>query len=133
MKYKLLPAVLVAVLSLTACEDLFEDGSLQPDGSKPVLEIQNPTTSQVLSAASGLRVRLTSADKDKVKELQVRVRDVGGDADYINFTTYPNKKILDYDTLLSISGLRQGAYTLTVQAMDYRTNVTSDTVGFTVK
>jgi hypothetical protein len=133
MKFKSLLASVVAVIALTACEDVFEDGSLQPDGSKPSLTIRNPTNSQVLSQADGLRIKLTVSDKDKVKELQVRVRDVGGDADFINFTTFPDKKILELDTLLTVPGLKQGDYILTINATDYRTNVASDEVGFKVK
>ena len=133
MKFtKLLASALVAV-SLTACEDLFEDGSLQPDGSKPALTIRNPTKNQILNKTSGLRVKITASDKDKVKELLVRVRAVGGDADHINFTTFPDKKILEFDTLLNASALRQGDYTLTIEATDFLTNVTSDEVAFSVK
>lgn len=124
---------MVLVVSLTACEDVFEDGSLQPDGSKPALTIRNPTKNQKLSKSSGLRVKLTASDKDKVKELHVRVRAVGGDADHINFTTFPDKKILEFDTLLSTNALHEGDYTLMIQATDFRTNVASGEVSFSVK
>lgn len=133
MKTKTLLASLVAVLMLTACEDLFEDGSLQPDGSKPSLTVKNPTTNQTLSTTSGLRIKLTATDKDKVKELQVRVHELGGEADLVNFTTFPDKKILELDTLVSVSGLHAGEYTLTISATDYRTNVASKDVSFKVK
>ena len=133
MKFTKLLASVIAVVSLTACEDIFEDGSLQPDGSKPALTIRNPTKNQKLSKSSGLRVKLTASDKDKVKELQVRVRAVGGDADHINFTTLPDKKILEFDTVLNAIQLPQGDYTLTINATDYRTNVATDEVQFSVK
>lgn len=133
MKFTKLLASAVMVVSLTACEDVFEDGSLQPDGSKPALTIRNPTSNQRLTKASGLRVKLTASDKDKVKELQVRVRAVGGDADHINFTTLPDKKILEFDTLLTAYELPQGDYTLTINATDFRTNVATGEVSFSVK
>lgn len=133
MKFTKLLASAVMVVSLTACEDVFEDGSLQPDGSKPALTIRNPTSNQRLTKASGLRVKLTASDKDKVKELQVRVRAVGGDADHINFTTLPDKKILEFDTLLTAYELPQGDYTLTINATDFRTNVATGEVTFSVK
>lgn len=133
MKFTKLLASAVMVVSLTACEDVFEEGSLQPDGSKPALTIRNPTKNQVLAKSSGLRVKLTASDKDKVKELHVRVRAVNGDADYINFTTLPDKKILEFDTLLSATELPQGNYTLTINATDYRTNVSFSEVLFSVK
>jgi hypothetical protein len=133
MKTKTLLASLVAVLMMTACEDLFEDGSLQPDGSKPSLTVKNPTANQALSTADGLRIKLTATDKDKVKALQVLVREPGDTTDLINFTTFPDKKILEVDTLLSVHELGAGSYTLTIHATDYRTNVASAEVSFRVK
>ena len=133
MKTKTLLASLVAVSMMTACEDLFEDGSLQPDGSKPNLTVKNPTTNQTLSTTNGLRIKLTATDKDKVKELQVRVHKPGGNADLVNFKTYPDKKILEVDTLVSVPGLQAGEYTLTINATDYRTNVASKEISFKVK
>ncbi|MHC2990460.1 hypothetical protein OB13_02240, partial [Pontibacter sp. HJ8] len=88
---------------------------------------------QTLTAASTVRVKFTATDKDKVRELQVRVRDVGGDADLVNFTTFPDTKVLEFDTLLTVPGMRAGAYTLTINATDYRTNVATEDVIFKVK
>lgn len=133
MKFKTLLASLVAVASLTACEDLFEDGSLQPDGSKPNLIIRNPTQNQTLSKSNGLRVKFTATDKDKVRELQVRVRDIAGGTEHISFTTFPDKKVLELDTVLNASALSQGDYTLSINVTDYRTNVASTEVLFSVK
>ena len=133
MKLRTVLASLVAVAMLTACEDLFEDGSLQPDGSKPSLTVKNPSKAQLLTQGNGLRIVATIVDKDKVKELQVRVRDVGGDADLVNFTALSDKKILEFDTLLAVPGIKPGDYTLTINATDYRTNVASEEVGFKVK
>lgn len=124
---------MVAVVALTACEDLFEDGSLQPDGSKPNLIIRNPTKNQVLIQSNSLHIKLSASDKDKVKELQVRVRDVGGDADWVNFKTFPDEKIMDLDTVVTVNGMRPGDYTLFIDATDYRTNVASSQVNFKVK
>lgn len=133
MKLRTLLASLAAVGLLTACEDIFEDGSLQPDGSKPNLTVRNPTNNQTLTAAGTVRVKFTASDKDKVKELQVRVRDVDGDADLVNFTSFPDTKVLEFDTLLTVPGMRTGAYTLTIQATDFRTNVATEDVTFKVK
>ncbi|WP_299707556.1 hypothetical protein [uncultured Pontibacter sp.] len=133
MKFKTLLASLVAVASLTACEDVFEDGSLQPDGSKPYLVIRNPTQNQALSKSDGLRVKLTATDKDKLKELRVSVRDNGTGVDYINFSAFPEKKILEIDTVLNVSELKQGDYTLKINAIDFRTNEASTEILFSVK
>lgn len=133
MKFKLLLATAVASVSLTACEDLFEDGSLQPDGSTPYLVIHTPTKMQALSKASGLRLKYSVSDKDMVKEIQVQVRESEAGTDYIQYTTQPQKKWHDVDTLLSTGHLRQGTYTLRIQATDFRTNVASEEVTFTVK
>jgi hypothetical protein len=133
MKFKLLLAMGVAVASLTACEDLFEDGSLQPDGSHPYLVIHAPTKSQALSKAAGIRLKFSVSDKDKVKEVQVRVRESEAGTDVVQYTTEPGKSWVDTDTLLLAGKLRAGYYTLTVQATDFRTNVSADTVSFTVK
>lgn len=130
---KTMLASMVAVVALTACEDLFEDGSLQPDGSKPNLIIRNPTKNQVLIQSNSLHIKLSASDKDKVKELQVRVRDVGGDADWVNFKTFPDEKIMDLDTVVTVNGMRPGDYTLFIDATDYRTNVASSQVNFKVK
>jgi hypothetical protein len=133
MKLRTVLASLAAVAMLTACEDLFEDGSMQPDGSKPNLTVKNPTKAQSLTQGNGLRVMVTAVDKDKVKELQVKVRDVGGDADLVNFTTLSDKKVFELDTLLTVPGIKPGDYTLTINAIDYRTNVASEEVSFKVK
>lgn len=61
------------------------------------------------------------------------MRAVGGDADHINFTTLPDKKILEFDTLLTAYELPQGDYTLTINATDFRTNVATGEVTFSVK
>lgn len=123
----------VAVASLTACEDLFEDGSLQPDGSHPYLVIHAPAKKQALNKASGIRLRFSVSDKDKVKEVQVRVRESEANTNVIDYTTHPSKSWVDTDTLLLAGRLRAGYYMLTVKATDYRTNVSADTVTFTVK
>ena len=133
MNFKILLVCVLAVASLTACEDLFEDGSLQPDGSKPYLVIRNPTQNQTLSKSSGLRVKLTATDKDKLKELQVIVRANGGEVDYINYSTFPDNKILEIDTVLNVSELKKGDYTLKINATDFRTNLASTEVLFSVK
>lgn len=123
----------VAVVSLTACEDLFEDGSLQPDGSKPYLVIHAPTKKQAVTKASGIRLRYTVSDKDKVAEVQVRVRESEAGTDVIHYTEFPGQNWLDADTLLSSGNLRAGTYILMIQATDLRTNVAADTVVFSIK
>jgi hypothetical protein len=133
MNFKILLVGVLAVASLTACEDLFEDGSLQPDGSKPYLIIRNPTQNQILAKSGGLRVKLTATDKDKLKELQVIVRDNGAGVDYINYSTFPDHKILEIDTVLNISELKQGDYTLQINATDFRTNEASTEIPFSVR
>ncbi|MBD1395553.1 hypothetical protein H9Q13_00105 [Pontibacter sp. JH31] len=133
MKLKTWLASLAAISFMTACEDLFEDGSLQPDGSKPNLTVKNPTANQTLATSKELRIKLTATDKDKIKALEVRVHELGGNAELVNFTTFPDKKILEVDTLLTVPGLRTGEYMLTISATDFRTNVASKEVGFKVK
>lgn len=133
MKIKTMLASLVAVVSMTACEDLFEDGSLQPDGSSPSVTINKPTSNQSVAQAEGLRVSVTTVDKDKVKDLEVIVKGVGNERVLVNFKKFPDKDVMEFDTLMALPNAVAGDYTLYVNATDYRTNTTRQEVNFTVR
>lgn len=126
-------ASLAAVAMLTACEDLFEDGSLQPDGSKPSLTVNNPSSNQTISASQGLRVNITAVDKDEVKDIDFVVKGVTAEKSLINFKKFPQKKVVEFDTTLVINGIAPGDYTLVVSATDNRTNLSQQEVKFKVK
>lgn len=126
-------AAMAAVCSLTACEDLFEDGSLQPDGSKPSLTVNNPTKNQTITSTTGLQVYVTVVDKDQVESINVSVLSAGGESPVIDFNEAPHKTVVEYDTLLALSGIAPGTYTLKISATDKRTNLTETQVPFTVK
>ncbi|WP_276497334.1 hypothetical protein [Pontibacter litorisediminis] len=133
MKLKSMLASLAAVATLTACEDIFEGGSLQPDGSTPSLTINNPGKSQAITAAGGLRVNVTAVDKDNVENLSVVLRGETAEKAVINFSTQPSKKVVEFDTTLNVSGIAPGAYKLVVSATDKRTNLSTQEVTVTVK
>ncbi|WP_242928670.1 Ig-like domain-containing protein [Pontibacter vulgaris] len=133
MNLKTMLASVVAVLMLTACEDLFEDGSLQPDGSNPSVTINAPTGNQSLTRTQGLRVNITAVDKDKVKDMEFTVRGTTSEKDLFTFKKFPEKNVIEFDTLVSLGTVTPGSYILTVKATDKRTNVTSQDVNFTVK
>ncbi|MDX5420635.1 MAG: Ig-like domain-containing protein [Hymenobacteraceae bacterium] len=133
MRLRTMLASLAAVAMLTACEDLFEDGSLQPDGSKPSLTVNNPSSNQTISASQGLRVNITAVDKDEVKDIDFVVKGVTAEKSLINFKKFPQKKVVEFDTTLVINGIAPGDYTLVVSATDNRTNLSQQEVKFKVK
>ncbi|GAB3810960.1 hypothetical protein [Pontibacter rugosus] len=134
MKIKTMLASLAAVSMLTACEDLFEDGSLQPDGSKPSLTVNNPSNNQAVTIAQGLRVNITAIDKDKVKDIDFVLQSQASEKkSFIKFTTFPQNNVVEFDTTLSMAGIAPGTYNLIIKATDNRTNVTTQEVAVNVK
>lgn len=122
---------MLAVGALTGCEDLFEDGSMQPDGSKPSLTINAPTTNQVVTEATGLRIFITAFDKDEVKDMTFIVN--GAEANILAFDKAMKKTAFEFDTTLMLDNISPGTYQLLVRATDGRTNVAEQQVNFTVK
>ncbi|GAB3532362.1 hypothetical protein GCM10027443_16040 [Pontibacter brevis] len=133
MKLKTMLASMAAVCMLTACEDLFEDGSLQPDGSVPSLKVNSPTKNPTVTAEQGLQVYVTVVDKDKVNSIDFQVLGANGEKPLIDFSKQPNKTVVEFDTLVSLRGIVPGTYTLKISAKDMRTNVKAEEVNFTVE
>ncbi len=121
---------MLAIVALTSCEDLFEDGDMQPDGSKPSLTINNPTNNQSVNQTQDLRIHVTAVDKDAVKvEFAVK----GAETSLITFNKVSEKNVVDFDTLISMENIAPGTYQLYVRATDGRTNVSEQQVNFIVK
>ncbi|WP_242920199.1 Ig-like domain-containing protein [Pontibacter liquoris] len=133
IKTMLSSLAVVGALALTACEDLFENGSLKPDGSNPSITINNPANNQVVAATQGLRVNITAVDKDAFKEIGFLVEGGAGEAPLVRFQKATDNRVLEFDTLVSLTGVAPGTYTLSINATDKRTNVTQKQVSFTVK
>ncbi|MFD2513538.1 hypothetical protein ACFSRY_06650 [Pontibacter locisalis] len=133
MKLKTILFSLLTVSALTACEDLFEDGSMQPDGSTPSVTVHAPSNNQSVVASQGMQLDVTIVDKDLVKELDVTVKGENAESALMNFKRYPAKNVVEVDTLLSFTGVAPGAYTLYIKATDRRTNVEQQEIKFTVK
>jgi hypothetical protein len=133
MKLHTLIVGMLTISMLTACEDLFEDGSLKPDGSNPSLTIHAPSNNQSVTAAQGMRIDATFVDKDLVKEVNVTVKGDNAEKALMSFKRLPNKKVVELDTTLSFVGVTPGAYTLQIKATDGRTNFEQKEVKFTVK
>ena len=131
MKLKSIVASMLAIVALTSCEDLFEDGSMQPDGSRPSLTINKPTTNLSVAQSQGLPLSITAVDKDAVKNMEFRV--MGAETTLISFDKAPNRNVVEFDTLVSTADLAPGIYNLIVRATDGRTNVSEQQVNFTVK
>ncbi|OKL38458.1 Ig-like domain-containing protein [Pontibacter flavimaris] len=133
MKLKTLLASMVAVVTFTACEDIFEGGSLQPDGSTPSLTINNPGKNQAITAAGGLRVNITAVDKDNVENLNFTLRGETAEKAVLNFSMQPGKRVVEFDTTVNVSGIAPGTYKLVVAATDKRTNLSTKEVTVNVK
>ncbi|MET3541728.1 outer membrane lipopolysaccharide assembly protein LptE/RlpB [Pontibacter aydingkolensis] len=133
MKLKTMLASLAAICMLTACEDLFEDGSMQADGSKPSLTINNPSNNQSISTTQGLRVNVTVVDKDLVKDLQFTVKGVNSETALVTFSKFPERNVVEFDTTIALNNVSPGEYKLQVAATDKRTNLEQKEVLFTVK
>ncbi|HEY4651554.1 MAG TPA: Ig-like domain-containing protein [Pontibacter sp.] len=131
MKLKSMFAAMLAVAALTGCEEVFEDGNMQPDGSKPNITIKAPTTNQAITKTQGLRIFLSAFDKDEVKELEFTVK--GGETNLLSFGRAMHKTAFEFDTTVAVSTLSSGTYQLLVRATDGRTNVSEQQVSFTVK
>lgn len=123
---------MAAVCLLSACEDVFEDNSLQPDGSVPSVKVNSPTKNRTVTAAQGLQVYVTVVDKDKINKLDFQVLGAQGEKPLIDFSKKPNKAVVEFDTLVSLKGIVPGTYTLKISAKDMRTNLTEEQVNFTV-
>ncbi|TPE44538.1 hypothetical protein FJM65_09995 [Pontibacter mangrovi] len=108
---------------LTACEDIFEGGSLQPDGSVPSLTVNNPGKNQKITASGGLRVNITAVDKDDVDYIDFTLRGETAEKPVVSFRTSPEERIVEFDTTLNVSGIAPGVYKLKVAATDKRTNL----------
>ena len=130
---KTILASLGAMLILTSCEDLFEDGSLKPDGSNPSLTINNPSNNQTLSVSQGLRINITAVDKDNVKDIRFTVSGGTGEAPLLVFNKALDKRVVEFDTLVALDNATPGTYTLAIDATDNRTNRTLKEVKVTVK
>ncbi|ARS34427.1 hypothetical protein CA264_02645 [Pontibacter actiniarum] len=126
-------ASMVAVCMLTACEDLFENGSLKPDGSTPSLTVNNPSKNQSVSAATGLRVNITAVDKDKFQDIEFTLEGQNAEKSVLNFKKFPQKNVVEFDTTVNVTGIAPGVYTLKVSATDKRTNVSIQEVLVNVK
>lgn len=124
---------MAAVCMLTACEDLFEDDSLQPDGSVPSLKVNSPVKNPTVTAQQGLPVYVTVVDKDKVSHVDFKVLGSNGEKALLKFKTQPNKTVVEFDTLVSLNGIVPGKYKLKISAKDMRTNQTEKEVNFTVE
>ncbi|RIJ34435.1 hypothetical protein [Pontibacter oryzae] len=133
MKIKAMLASMVAVCMLTACEDLFEDGSMQPDGSNPSLTVNNPSNNQAVTATSGLRVNVTAVDKDKFNEINFVLTSQNSDKAVVSFKKLSDKNVVVVDTTLNMTGVAPGAYTLKISATDKRTNLSEQNVLVNVK
>lgn len=120
-----------AVVALSGCEGLLEEDNMMPDGSKPSLTINTPTTNQTVSQTQGLRIYITAVDKDAVKNVEFIVR--GAETNVIAFNKASQKNVVDFDTLVSVGNITPGTYQLLVRATDGRTNVAEQQVNFTVK
>ncbi|MBB6612587.1 hypothetical protein H7F15_16200 [Pontibacter sp. Tf4] len=131
MKLKTTVAAMFAIAVLTGCEDLFEEGDMQPDGSKPSLTINAPTINQNVQQTQGLRIFITGFDKDLVKTLRFTVKQ--NETDVLSFERALDKKAFEYDTTIAMSNASAGTYQLLVRAVDGRTNVAEQKVSFTVR
>ncbi|MFD2245540.1 hypothetical protein [Pontibacter ruber] len=133
MKFKAVLASAFAMLSLTACEDLFEGGSLQPDGSKPDLVIKAPMSNQSFTKAQGVPLILSIVDKDEVKDLEVIIKSANSETELTRFHLPTEKSVVELDTILTAASYVAGTYNLTVNVTDKRTNFSTKQVQFVVK
>jgi hypothetical protein len=133
MKFKTNFASLGVLLMLTSCEDLLEDGSLQPDGSVPYVVVNAPTNSHSLQAGKEMRISITASDKDSVDYVHFTVKESSAEKPVVDFKMVLNKRVVEFDTLVSMSDAGPGTYTLAVDAADKRTNRTLREVTVTVR
>jgi hypothetical protein len=132
MKLTSLFASMLAVVMLTSCEDLFEDGT-GPDGSKPYVAINTPTANHSLTKANGVAVNLTISDKDEVKDLHVQIQDITGETTIVDFTKHYTEKVVTVDTVVAQNQISPGTYKLLITAKDKRANLEMQEVTFKVK
>lgn len=127
-------AALATVGMFTACEDIFEDGSMQPDNSDPSVVVNSPSNNQSINIAQGIPVNISAVDKDKVKDLDIILQSQEGEQKVlIDFSTNPDKNVVEFDTLVNVKGIKPGLYNLIITATDYRTNQTVREVPVTIK
>jgi hypothetical protein len=133
MKLTTMLASMAAVCMLSSCEDVFEDGSMKPDGSKPSLTINHSTKNQSINSTEELQIDLTVVDKDEVNTLDFTVLSADRGDTVLNFSTAPHKTVVEFDTLLALPEVMPGAYIMKIIAEDNRTNVVEQEFNFTVE
>ncbi len=126
-------AAAIAICMLTACENIFEDNSLEPDGSKPSLTINNPSNNQSITTTQGLRLNVTVVDKDQIKDLDFTIKGLTSETALVKFKKFPAKTVVEFDTTITLKGATPGEYQLIVAASDKRTNLQQREIKFTVK
>jgi hypothetical protein len=133
MRIRTTLASLGILLALTSCEDVFEDGSLKPDGSTPHVIVNTPSNNQNLKVNERLRIDITASDKDNVSRIHFTVKGAAAEAPLVAFTKVLDKRVVEFDTLVSLNNAEPGTYTLAIDATDKRTNRTLREVRVTVR
>lgn len=123
----------VALFMLTSCENLFEEDSLKPDGSNPSVVINTPSSNQTINASQGLRVNVTATDKDNIQNISLTVKRSEDDYNLVSFNKIQDKRVVEFDTTVVLSGFTPGTYTLLIDATDKRTNYTLKEVKVTLQ
>jgi hypothetical protein len=141
-------AFVALVAVFTGCEEYFEKKDSEPDGSKPYIAISAPADNSVFSSNQAIKIESVISDKDKVKELEVQIvqlgevgiananKSIGGDNNakaLWSFKEFPKTNPVVVDTAFAAATLPAGEYLLTLNTIDGRTNVGIKEVHFTVK
>jgi len=140
-------AFVALVAVFTGCEEYFEKKDSQPDGSKPYIAISAPADNSVFSSNEAIKIESVISDKDKVKELEVQIVQLGEGGSVNNksigtdnsakalwsFKEFPKTNPVVVDTALAAANLPAGEYLLTLNTIDNRTTVGIKEVHFTVK
>lgn len=134
MKYKILAAAFF-VVSLAGCKELSKEDEATPDGSLPYISVSAPNQNSVFTNNQQLQLLSEITDKDKIKQLDVRVvrADAGNNKSIWGYTKFPQKNPVVEDTTFAVSELEPGNYVLILNTIDGRTNVGTKEVKFIVK
>ncbi|QMU29107.1 hypothetical protein [Adhaeribacter radiodurans] len=127
---------LILIISLTSCEDLFNNSDTKPDGSAPYVRLDAPLNNSVFMSGKTIPIQSLISDKDKIKELEVQVVNLADGS--LNQTVWGYKKHpktnpVIVDTTIKASSLPQGSYLLRMSLTDNRTNSKVKEVRFSIR
>ncbi|MBK0402429.1 hypothetical protein I5M27_05495 [Adhaeribacter sp. BT258] len=112
-----------------------EQEEVKVDGSTPYTKVAAPAAENVYKASEGFKLQGNFTDKDNIKQLDVNLVRLDGNAgseNVVSFQRKPDVHFYQLDTLLAPNTLAPGNYQLTFRSVDGRQNEGTTDIKFSV-